>query len=232
MYIYIHIYIYTYLQCLCMCELYIIPKYVTLRIKLSRFPFKNLDAIHLWCQTEVESLPLTIFHGWTNPDSTHACSPMTGWRMWNVFVCDGSGSWTSSISAIPALFQPFEASTEGDHCYPTMWGSKSFGHRQEMPSCCWCSGVMDRWLCCCVSGWGPNGDPTGTGTEDVFRARDPPQVRHWKNRNPKSKSHNGIIQKQMKSYEIIHNFRHKQEFKGWFWMIYCGSPCFLKAHYE
>ena len=30
-----------------MCELYMIPKYVTLLKKLSRFPFQNLDAIHL-----------------------------------------------------------------------------------------------------------------------------------------------------------------------------------------
>lgn len=91
-----------------------------------------------------------------------------------------------------------------------------------------CYGSLALLLCL-----GTQRGPTGDGDGGRFgRARDPPQVRHWKNRNPKSESHNGIIQKQMKSYEIIHNFRHKQEFKGWFWMIYCGSPCFLKAHYS
>ena len=185
-----------------------IPKYVTLRIKLSRFPFQNLDAIHLWWQTELESRPLTIFHDWTNPDSTHACSPMTGWRMWNVFVCDGSGSFGLDFPIEQAVFLQFphffnhlrplqKAIT---NAIPLCEGQNHSAHRQEMPRFCCCSGVMDRWLCCCV--WGPNGDPTGTQRD-------------------------GIIQNQMEIIMKSSRTSDRNKNSGWFWMISCGNPMFF-----
>ena len=151
---------------------------------------------------------------------------MTGWRMWNVFVCDGSGSFGLDFPIEPAVFLQFphffnhlrplqKAIT---NAIPLCEGQNHSAHRQEMPRFCWCSGVMDRWLCCCV--WGPNGDPTGTGTEDVFWARDPPQVRHWKNRNTKSKSHN--LWNHPETDEIIWNHPQFQtqtrirDDSGWF----------------
>ena len=167
-------------------------------------------------------------------------TPLMHAHQWLVGEC-GMSLFVMGVGALDLIFPLNQQYFCNSRTFSTIWGpyrrrSLMLSHYVRVKiiphtakKCPDFVGAQVLWIAGFVA---VSGDPTGTGTEDVFRARDPPQVRHWKNRNPKSKSHNGIIQKQMKSYEIIHNFRHKQEFKGWFWMIYCGSPCFLKAHYE